>query len=191
MNESRRSLLWMVYFRSLKSRINKIKMSELAVDSKSVQEQSEVCMENMKRGFSPGPLDCYRKQASFDWLQMKVFVEGGEDVLIFKQNIWKTLEKDPLFDRANDSKLSFDERRKLTMKRCTRLAEYNFLTDDELMANPLLAQAFTDSVGSYDWSMSSKYLLNKSVSINQFQSIISVNQLCHPCILSNILAVIH
>lgn len=191
MNESRRLLLWMVYFRSLKSRINKIKMSELAVDSKSLQEQSEICMENMKRGFSPGPLDCYRKQASFDWLQMKVFVEGGEDVLIFKQNIWKTLEKDPLFDRANDSKLSFDERRKLTMKRCARLAEYNFLTDDELMANPLLAQAFTDSVGSYDWSMSSKYLLNKSVSFNQFQSIISVNQLCHPCILSNILAVIH
>lgn len=138
-------------------------MSELALDSKSHQEQLDLRIENMKKGFPSGPLDSYRKQASFEWFEMKVFLEGGEDISRFKLNIWNTLEKDPLFDRVNDHNLSFDERRKLTMKRCTRLAEYNFLTDDELMANPLLAQAFNDSIGAYDWSLSSKYLLNRQM----------------------------
>ena len=33
--------------------------------------------------FPSGPLDRYRKSASFDWKKMKLFVEG-EDVLKFK-----------------------------------------------------------------------------------------------------------
>lgn len=141
-------------------------MSELTLDSKLDQERSDGCIEPTEKGFPSGPLDCYRKQATFDWFQMKLFIEGGEDVVRFKQNIWKTLEKDPLFDRTNDAELSFDERRQLTMKRCTRLAEYNFLTDDELMENPLLAQACNDTIGAFDWSLSSKYFLNRQVSEN-------------------------
>lgn len=121
-------------------------------------------IEEMEKHFPPGSLDRYRKQASFDWFQMKVFIDGGEDVVRFKHNAWKTMEKDPLFNRANDSKLSFDERRRLTMKRCKRVLEYNFLTDNEVMARPLLVQVFNDLLGSFDWSISTKYLLNKSVS---------------------------
>ena len=139
-------------------------MSELSLENKLDEEHSDLCIEDMEKTFPPGPLDCYRKQASFDWFQMKVFIDGGEDVVRFKQNIWKTLEKDPLFDRTNDSKLSFDERRRLTMKRCIRLAEYNFLTDNQVMGNPMLAQAINDTLGAYDWSMSAKYLLNRTVS---------------------------
>lgn len=144
-------------------------MPELTLDSKLDQELSDACIEPTEKGFPSGPLDCYRKQATFDWFQMKLFIEGGEDVVRFKQNIWKTLEKDPLFDRTNDAELSFDERRQLTMKRCTRLVEYNFLTDDELMENSLLARAFNDTIGAFDWSLSSKYLLNRQVSENYFQ----------------------
>lgn len=138
-------------------------MSELALNSKLPQEQVDISIENMKKGFASGPLDSYRRQASFDWFEMKVFVEGGEDVVEFKNNIWNTLAKDPLFDRANDSKLSFGERRRLTMKRCTKLAEYNFVTDDDVMANPFFVQAFTDAIGSFDWSLSTKYLLNRTM----------------------------
>ena len=176
-----------VLFRSLDKIIKRFKMSELALDSKSHQEQLDLRIENMKKGFPSGPLDSYRKQASFEWFEMKVFLEGGEDISRFKLNIWNTLEKDPLFDRVNDHNLSFDERRKLTMKRCTRLAEYNFLTDDELMANPLLAQAFNDSIGAYDWSLSSKYLLNRQVGVNQFFQSLPVLSI----ILSVILSVNH
>ena len=136
-------------------------MSQFPLDSESHHEN---CMEEVEKHFPPGPLDCYRKRASFDWFQMKVFIDGGEDVVRFKHNMWKTMEKDPLFNRANDSKLSFDERRHLAMKRCRRIAEYNFLTDNEIMARPLLVQVFNDILGTLDWSISGKYLLNTSVS---------------------------
>ncbi len=137
-------------------------MSQFPLDNESHGENS---IEKMERHFPPGPLDSYRKQASFDWFQMKVFIDGGEDVVRFKHNMWKTMENDPLFNRANDSKLSFDERRRLAMKRCRRIAEYNFLTDNDIMARPLLVQVFNDVLGTFDWSISAKYLLNTSVSI--------------------------
>lgn len=149
-------------------------MSELALNSKLPQEQVDISIENMKKGFASGPLDSYRRQASFDWFEMKVFVEGGEDVVEFKNNIWNTLARDPLFDRANDSKLSFGERRRLTMKRCTKLAEYNFVTDDDVMANPFFVQAFTDAIGSFDWSLSAKYLLNRTVSEKLVKPVVTI-----------------
>ena len=126
--------------------------------------ESEHLIEDIGKHFPPGPLDSYRKRASFDWFQMKVFIDGGEDVVRFKHNVCKTMEKDSLFNRANDNKYSFDERRRLTMKRCKRVLEYNFLTDNEVMAKPLLVQVFNDLLGTLDWSISTKYLLNRSVS---------------------------
>ncbi len=137
-------------------------MSELTLDSESHHDRN---IEEMElRHFPPGPLDSYRKQASFDWFQMKVFIDGGEDVVKFKHYVWKTMENDPLFNRANDSKLSFDERRQLTMKRCKRIVEYNFLTGKEAIARPLLLRVFSDILGSFDWSMCAKFTLNASVS---------------------------
>lgn len=141
-------------------------MSELLSESESHREHR---IEEMEKHFPPGPLDRYRKRASFDWFQMKVFIDGGEDVVRYKHNVWKTMEKDPLFNRENDSKLSFDKRRQLTMKRCKRIVEYNFLTDNEVMARPLLVQVFNDLLGSLDWSISTKYLLNKSVSTASYE----------------------
>ena len=115
-----------------------------------------------KEAFPPGPLDSYRKQASFNWFEMKVFIEGGENVVKFKENVWKILEKDPLFVRSNSS-LSRDEQRRMNMKRCNKIVEYNFLTEDEIMERPLLAQVYIDTLGAYDWSFSAKYLLNATV----------------------------
>jgi len=135
-------------------------MSEFPSESGSHREH---LIEDMEKTFPAGPLDSYRKRASFDWFQMKVFIDGGEDVIRFKHNVWKTMEEDPLFNRANDSKLSIDERRRLTMKRCKRVLEYNFLTDNEVLARPLLVQVFNDLLGTLDWSISTKYLLNRSV----------------------------
>lgn len=120
--------------------------------------------------FPPGPLDRYREHASFDWFQMKVFLDGGEDVVRFQHNMWKTMEKDSLFDRVNDWKLSMDERRRVTMKRCKRIAEYNFLTDDDIMAAPLLVQAFGDALGMYDWSLSTKFTLNTTMFARQVRT---------------------
>ena len=136
-------------------------MSRFSLDGESHRKHG---IEEMEKHFPPGPLDIYRKQASFDWFQMKVFIDGGEDVVRFKHNVWKTMENDPLFNRANDSKLSFDERRRLTMKRCKRIVEDNFLSDSEFMARPHLGQVINDILGSFDWSVSAKFLLNTTVS---------------------------
>ena len=35
------------------------------------------------KDFPPGPLDTYRKKASFDWKQMRIFLDG-EDIIRFK-----------------------------------------------------------------------------------------------------------
>ncbi|XP_068679915.1 peroxisomal acyl-coenzyme A oxidase 3-like [Montipora foliosa] len=144
-------------------KIGILEMTDLALDRNLDQDDSDFCVDDMKKKFPPGPLDCFREKASFDWLQMKIFVEGGENVVRFKQNIWKVLEKDSLFDRTNDIKLSLSEGRKLAMKRCNRLVEYNFISDDVIMANPLLAQAFVDALGAYDWSSSAKFMLNRQM----------------------------
>ena len=40
-------------------------------------------MEDMVKDLPAGPLDLYRKKATFDWKQMKMFCEG-EDVIRFK-----------------------------------------------------------------------------------------------------------
>lgn len=136
-------------------------MSQLSLDGDSRHEHR---IEEVEKHFPPGPLDSYRKQASFDWFQMKVFIDGGEDVVIYKHNVWKSIEKDPLFNRANDSKLTFDERRQLTMKRCKRIVEENFLSDSELIARPPLGAVIHNILGSFDWSVNAKLLLNSTVS---------------------------
>ena len=136
-------------------------MSEFSPNTVSHGENSQ---EEMAKHFPPGPLDSYRKHASFDWFEMKVFLDGGEDIVRFQHNVWKTLEKDPVFNRTNDWKLTLDERRRITMQRCRRIAEYNFLTDNDVMSRPLLVQSFGDALGSFDWSIFAKYSLNGSVS---------------------------
>ena len=46
--------------------------------------------------FPAGPLDHYRHKASFDWKKLELSWDG-EDLVEFKNRVWSTLEKDPLF----------------------------------------------------------------------------------------------
>ncbi|KAK7474378.1 hypothetical protein BaRGS_00034426 [Batillaria attramentaria] len=110
------------------------------------------------KDFPPGPLDTYRKRATFDWKKMRLFLDG-EDILQFKYKIWNTLEKDPLFSRGYGTP-SLEEARKLSFQRARRVYEYDFLPDDELFGNPLKHQIFTNCIGCYDWTVSAKLALN-------------------------------
>ena len=49
----------------------------------AVDLAKEPSLDEILKDFPPGPLDLYRKKASFDWKQMKLFIEG-EDILKFK-----------------------------------------------------------------------------------------------------------
>ncbi|XP_076452929.1 LOW QUALITY PROTEIN: peroxisomal acyl-coenzyme A oxidase 3-like [Babylonia areolata] len=131
------------------------------LDQKSSAEDDDIrCLEYMKDP-KPGPLDNYRKRASFDWKLMRIFLDG-EDIIRFKNKVWSTLEKDPLFSRGFSTP-SLEEQRKLSFQRVRRLYEYDFLPEDELFGNPVKHQILTNCLGSYDWTVAAKISLNSEM----------------------------
>uniref|UniRef100_W5KUH9 Acyl-coenzyme A oxidase n=1 Tax=Astyanax mexicanus TaxID=7994 RepID=W5KUH9_ASTMX len=109
-----------------------------------------------------GPLDVYRKAASFDWKEMLRFMEG-EEILAFKQYVFRTLENDPLFARQAGEDVPVEQKRELTFRRCKQLFRYNFLSQDEMMQSPWKVTVLNDCLGMYDWSLGAKFFLNKGM----------------------------
>lgn len=106
-----------------------------------------------------GPLDEYRKRASFDWKKFKLFLEG-EDVLRFKHRVWSAFENDPIFFQTPWQEPSRDEQRKMSFLRLKRLFEYEFVTEEDMMANPMLIPAFIQCLAQYDTSLAAKKFLS-------------------------------
>ncbi|KAF7287320.1 hypothetical protein GWI33_001685 [Rhynchophorus ferrugineus] len=102
----------------------------------------------------PGPLDTYRKQAQFNWKQMKLFFEDPE-LLKIKMNVWNTLEKDPAFQRPKKVP-DTEEMKKQSAIQLHKYCQYNFLHPDTaklpykrktrfmMTVNEALAVAFPD-----------------------------------------------
>ncbi|XP_013380752.1 peroxisomal acyl-coenzyme A oxidase 3-like [Lingula anatina] len=120
--------------------------------------QSSSSLDEILPDFPQGPLDDYRKKASFNWKRMKLLVEGEEE-LKFKYHVWRTLEADPLFSRSYEQ-LTIDQVREVTFLRTKKLFEYNFLPVDSMYENPVLGMTLTDALTSYDPALSAKYSLN-------------------------------
>ena len=115
--------------------------------------------------FPPGPLDSYRNKASFNWYEMKRFIDG-EELLETKEHVWSVLAKDPLFQRTTRG-LSIEEKRRLTFLRIRRLVEYDFMGD--IGENPLNIYTMTDALGSINWGMSAKFQLHHQVVMKIFR----------------------
>uniref|UniRef100_A0A9J8AQ47 Acyl-coenzyme A oxidase n=1 Tax=Cyprinus carpio carpio TaxID=630221 RepID=A0A9J8AQ47_CYPCA len=109
-----------------------------------------------------GPLDIYRKKASFSWKQMLQFLEGDE-IIAFKQHVFRTLESDPLFARQPGEDIPVEQKRELAFRRCKQLFKYDFVTRDDVMQNPWKMTILNDCLGMYDWSLGAKYFLNKGM----------------------------
>ncbi|XP_074480308.1 peroxisomal acyl-coenzyme A oxidase 3 [Sebastes fasciatus] len=109
-----------------------------------------------------GPLDIYRKKASFNWKDMLRFIDG-EEIMAFKQHVFKSLEDDPLFARQPGEDISLEKMRELTFLRVKQVFRYDFLTEEDMMANPWKHMVLSDCFGMYDWALSAKYLLNMSM----------------------------
>ena len=108
---------------------------------------------------SAGPLDEYRKKASFDWRKMKLTLEG-EDVVKFKHLIWSKLENDPLFFRKPSEELSRKNLRQITHQRLKKLLDYNFVSEEECLTNPYLVAGFIQAIGQFSWSLIVKRVLS-------------------------------
>lgn len=103
----------------------------------------------------------YRAQATFDVGAMRSFLEG-EDILAYMKQIYDTLRDDPVFQQP-DKELSREEYQALTLKRVRRLLHYRFLSDSQILDNPLKSSAFSVCIGSFDWSLFARYSLNAQV----------------------------
>ncbi|KAJ6668431.1 hypothetical protein lerEdw1_011913 [Lerista edwardsae] len=109
-----------------------------------------------------GPLCAYRKNASFNWKEMALFIDG-EEIIQFKKQIFSAFENDPLFARLPGEELSLEKYRELTFLRCKKLFEYEFLRIEDVVDAPLKVMVMIACLGMYDWSLAAKYLLNTQV----------------------------
>ncbi|XP_073986322.1 peroxisomal acyl-coenzyme A oxidase 3-like isoform X2 [Rhodnius prolixus] len=102
-----------------------------------------------------GPLNIYRKLASFDWKAMKVALEG-EEAISFKNKIWNLLQNDVLFQRPIGYQ-TMDETRKLAALRAKRLKQWNLLPIEDMLMDLHKIRYLNDALISYCPSMSVKY----------------------------------
>ncbi|XP_039308037.1 peroxisomal acyl-coenzyme A oxidase 3-like [Solenopsis invicta] len=78
-----------------------------------------------------GPLDAYRKRATFDWKSFKLTLEGKDRVL-YQKNVWKVIKNHPAFQRLTDP-TSLDEiRRRCNSQMRALLENGTNLTDGEI-----------------------------------------------------------
>ncbi|XP_014841566.1 PREDICTED: peroxisomal acyl-coenzyme A oxidase 3 [Poecilia mexicana] len=119
-------------------------------------------MEQVVADLPSGPLDAYRNKASFSWKEMLHFIDG-EEILQFKHHVFKSLENDPVFARQPGEDISVEKKRELNFLRVKQLFRYNFLTKEDMMANPWKVVILDDCLGMYDWALVAKYGLNRGM----------------------------
>ena len=101
-------------------------------------------------------LNEYRKRCTFNVRALAVLIDGGQELREFKESVWETLRKDPLFSRSPQEDLTVEEQRKITFKRLYRLQEYSFAAKGK-------ARAFNDAISSYCVSLSGVIIIHKQV----------------------------
>lgn len=96
-----------------------------------------------------GPLDEYRKQATFNWKKLKVHLEG-DDYVIFKYKMWQKMQNDPLFQRNPWDNLSLEEQRRITALRFLKLREFHILDEQWYLHNHMILLAAHQCLMQYD-----------------------------------------
>lgn len=96
------------------------------------------------------PLQQWRLKSTFDVSKLRNIL-FTEEIVEFKNQIWQTLAKDPLFSEP-DGEVTLKEKRELCIKRMKRLVEYQFVTDEMLVGCPMKASALLSALLSFDIS---------------------------------------
>ncbi|XP_064007695.1 peroxisomal acyl-coenzyme A oxidase 3 isoform X3 [Pogoniulus pusillus] len=81
----------------------------------------------------------------------------------FSLRVFSSLESDPLFAHHHGEDLCREKYQELTFLRLKRLFEYDFVTQQEAMENPLKLLTMVVCVGMYDWSVCLQYCLHCGV----------------------------
>ncbi|CAG9784052.1 unnamed protein product [Diatraea saccharalis] len=127
---------------------------------KKVKMLNLVTKEQLKKCFPDlplGPLDGYRRKASFDWRLMKM-VYDNLNTIQFKHEIYKFMEEHPLF-KHSDITESLDEQRHITVKRMYAFNNENFLKIEKIIEDARLLAAESEALFMFDSSLAVKLSL--------------------------------
>lgn len=141
-------------------------MAKLNHESDSQKKGNILDDKTIFPNFNHGPLNNYRKKASFCYKKMNIILEG-EDFVRFKHRIWTYMESHPDFQHEQESP-ALDQQRQISNKRKNLIWSQHFYTANDFINNPSLSYAFTESMFSYDFSLAVRYFL----SIGMFSSVI-------------------
>ncbi|KAF5276120.1 hypothetical protein FQR65_LT16476 [Abscondita terminalis] len=111
---------------------------------------------------SNGPLDPYRKLASFDWKQMKKFVTGVE-MLKFENILHEEMLKHPILYKQELSTPSLNEQRRITVQKLTILYTIIENITKGKRFTSLETLSFLNSVFALDASLGVKYVVNSNL----------------------------
>ncbi|CAB3239289.1 unnamed protein product [Arctia plantaginis] len=114
-----------------------------------------------------GPLDNYRKQASFNWRRMKLAYDSV-DTIKFKNEMWNFMENHPLFKHTEATRVLDDERH-ITTKRMYTIFNENFLPYEKIVIDPSLLQAESEAMFMFDSSLAVKVSLTFRMFTNAIQ----------------------
>ncbi|XP_029043115.1 peroxisomal acyl-coenzyme A oxidase 3 [Osmia bicornis bicornis] len=103
-------------------------------------------MTNKIADWPSGPLDSYRKRATFDWKLLKLKLEGDECVT-FQNELWDFIKNSAVFRRPPCPTL--DEERKLCNARIRALRDNNIV-------NPLIHREWFNTLFYYDTNIAIK-----------------------------------
>ncbi|XP_046681221.1 peroxisomal acyl-coenzyme A oxidase 3-like [Homalodisca vitripennis] len=119
---------------------------------------------NLLQDFPPGPLQDYRKRASFDWKKLKILIED-EVILKTKLEVWKRMEEDPLFHHSLETP-TLEEQRRINVLRMFRFKQWNVLCLEDVVQDIRKFIAVTTVLFSYSPSLALKVQLT----FNMFQN---------------------
>ncbi|KPJ19117.1 Peroxisomal acyl-coenzyme A oxidase 3 [Papilio machaon] len=114
-----------------------------------------------------GPLDVYRKKATFDWRRMKLVYDNLE-TLKLKNDIWNFMRENPLF-RHREATPSLDEQRHITTKRMYAIYSQNFIPLTKIGVEPRLFQSEAEALFMFDSSLAVKISLTFRMFSNVIQ----------------------
>ncbi|XP_075220371.1 peroxisomal acyl-coenzyme A oxidase 3-like isoform X2 [Lycorma delicatula] len=144
----------------------RIKLKCCSIKSNRMASTSAETIDEILKDFPSGPLDRYRKQASFNWKKLKVIL-NSEEMLRYKMDIWHRMECDPLFQHSVITP-SLPEQRRIAVARMYRLKQWDLVSLESVLEDRRKVSAFSTAIFMYCPSTAIKF----SLTFGMFQSTI-------------------
>ncbi|XP_073943629.1 acyl-CoA oxidase 3 [Choristoneura fumiferana] len=127
------------------------------MEVKKIQPASDEELKSCFPDLPSGPLDGFRKKASFDWRRMKLAYDNI-NAINTKNKVWSFMESHPLF-KHQEATPTLDEQRQIATKRMYVIHNVDFVPLEEIADDPRLFQAFTEAIFMFDSSVAVKLSL--------------------------------